>query len=141
MTGPDRKRTSRPSNEGSQRRTFRKPHNRGQRRTSNRSQSRPTIYIRKGILVFLLDILQHGGVDKAVILPVATKPEHIKYNEWYGEVGKKFPRIIPFGLIHPDNDASELDKFPELGLKGIKIQPNATRTYPDDKKYYSLANW
>ncbi|MHA1672972.1 MAG: DUF655 domain-containing protein [Promethearchaeota archaeon] len=65
MTGPDRKRTSRPSNEGYQKRPFRRNSNRDQRRTSNRSRSRPSIYIKKGVLVFLLDILQHGGVDKA----------------------------------------------------------------------------
>jgi predicted TIM-barrel fold metal-dependent hydrolase len=86
----------------------------------------------------LITSMDKGGIDKAVILPVATRPEHIKNNEWYGDVGKKYPRIIPFGLIHPDNDASELDRFPELGLKGIKIQPNATRTYPDDEKYFPI---
>lgn len=65
MTGPERKRTSRPSNEGYQKRPFRRNSNRDQRRSSSRSRSRPTIYIKKGVLVFLLDILQHGGVDKA----------------------------------------------------------------------------
>ncbi|MHA1521604.1 MAG: hypothetical protein ACTSRK_15600 [Promethearchaeota archaeon] len=45
MTDPERKRTSRPSNEGYKKRPFRKPYNRDQRRTSNRSRSRPSIYI------------------------------------------------------------------------------------------------
>ncbi|MFA5866831.1 MAG: amidohydrolase family protein [Actinomycetota bacterium] len=82
----------------------------------------------------LLASLDRGGFDKAVVLPIATKPEHIKLNDWYADLAEKSNQIIPFGGIHPDNDASELDRFPALGLRGLKIQPNAQRVFPADER-------
>jgi predicted TIM-barrel fold metal-dependent hydrolase len=82
----------------------------------------------------LIESLDRGGFDKAVVLPIATKPEHVKLNDWYAELGQRSERIIPFGGIHPDNDPSELDRFPALGLKGLKIQPNALRVFPADER-------
>ncbi len=82
----------------------------------------------------LLASLENGGFDKAVVLPIATKPEHIKLNDWYAELAETSDKIVPFGGIHPDNDASELDRFPALGLKGLKIQPNAQRVFPADSR-------
>ncbi|MHB0976286.1 MAG: amidohydrolase family protein [Candidatus Aquicultorales bacterium] len=74
-------------------------------------------------------------VDKVVVLPVLTKPEHIGLNRWYASLGElSGGTIVPFGGIHPDNDPSELDAFLELGLRGFKLQPNAQRFYPDDPK-------
>lgn len=84
----------------------------------------------------LLDSLKRGGVDKAVILPIATKPEHAKMNEWYASLADTTGgSIIPFGGIHPDNDISEVERFPSLGLKGLKIQPNALRVFPSDQRF------
>jgi len=82
----------------------------------------------------LISSLDNAGFDKAVVLPVATKPEHVALNEWYAGLASRSDKIIPFGGIHPDNDPSELDRFPELGLKGIKIQPNAQRVFPGDPR-------
>jgi predicted TIM-barrel fold metal-dependent hydrolase len=87
------------------------------------------------VLSDLLASLEKGDVDKAVVLPIATKPEHAKLNEWYASLAKRSDRIIPFGGIHPDNDLSELEKFPSLGLKGLKIQPNALRVFPSDERF------
>lgn len=82
----------------------------------------------------LLASMDRGGFDKAVILPISTKPEHVKMNDWYAELAQRSEKIIPFGGIHPDNDPSELDRFPALGLKGLKIQPNALRVFPADER-------
>ncbi len=82
----------------------------------------------------LLASLDGGGFDKAVVLPIATKPEHVKLNDWYAGLAEKSDKIIPFGGIHPDNNPSELDRFPALGLKGLKIQPNAQRVFPADER-------
>lgn len=79
-----------------------------------------------------------GGIDRLVVLPIANRPEHVKLNSWYAELGKKYETIIPFGSIHPENSPDELDCFPELGLKGIKFQPNAQRFYPDDRRMFSI---
>jgi uncharacterized protein len=82
----------------------------------------------------LLKSLDRGGFDKVVVLPIATKPEHIKMNDWYAELAHRSDKIIPFGGIHPDSDPSEIDRFPKLGLKGLKIQPNALRVFPADER-------
>jgi hypothetical protein len=65
---------------------------------------------------------------------VATRPEHARLNEWYAGLAGESDKIIPFGSIHPDNDPAELDAFPALGLKGLKIQPNAQRVFPSDPR-------
>jgi uncharacterized protein len=82
----------------------------------------------------LLKSLDRGGFDRAVVLPISTKAEHVKLNDWYAELAQKSEKIIPFGGIHPDNDPAELDRFPELGLRGLKIQPNALRVFPADER-------
>jgi len=89
-----------------------------------------------GTLDALLQSLEEGGVDYVVVLPVASKPEHFKLNEWYGGLSHISRRIIPFGSIHPENKPSELNKFASWGLKGIKFQPNAQLFYPDEKRMF-----
>ncbi len=86
----------------------------------------------------LLASLKKGNIDKAVVLPVATKPEHVKYNEWYANLSNVSNKIIPFGGIHPDNDIGELEKIAAMGLKGIKLQPNAQRFYPNERRAFKL---
>jgi len=80
----------------------------------------------------------HGGIDRVVLLSIANRPEHVRFNDWYAELGKTYETLIPFGSIHIENDPSELDRFPELGLKGFKIQPNAQRFYPDDRRMFPI---
>ncbi len=94
------------------------------------------------VLSYLLASLERGDVDKAVVLPIATKPEHARMNDWYAALAERSERIVPFGGIHPDNDLQELERFPSLGLKGLKIQPNALRVFPSDgrfRKFYEKA--
>ncbi len=86
----------------------------------------------------LLQSLQRAGTEKVVVLPIANKPEHIKLNRWYSELSQKSDKIIPFGSIHPDNDPKELESFPDLGLKGIKLQPNAQLFYPNEERMFKL---
>ncbi|MCL4499561.1 MAG: amidohydrolase [Chloroflexi bacterium] len=86
----------------------------------------------------LLDSMR-GVVDKAVVLPVLTKPEHIELNRWYaGLASESKGKIVPFGGLHPENHPSELDVFPDLGLRGLKLQPNAQRFYPDDEHMFPI---
>lgn len=87
------------------------------------------------------DVLQsaaHGGIDRVVLLSIANRPEHVRFNDWYAGLGRKYEAIVPFGSIHVENDPTELDRFPELGLKGFKIQPNAQRFYPDDRRMFPI---
>ncbi len=87
----------------------------------------------------LLKSMERAGFDRAVVLPVLTKPEHIHLNRWYAELAETSGgKIVPFGGIHPENSPDELDSFPELGLRGLKLQPNAQRFYPDDPKMFPI---
>lgn len=74
----------------------------------------------------LLDSMQKSGVDRAVILPVATAPRQVEHindasaqlNEEYADRG-----LFSLGAMHPDfsNYKHELARVQELGLKGIKL--------------------
>jgi predicted TIM-barrel fold metal-dependent hydrolase len=89
-------------------------------------------------LASLLKSIQKGGIERVVVLPIANKPEHVKLNAWYSNLSQQSDKIIPFGSIHPDNDPEELESFPVLGLKGIKLQPNAQLFYPDEERMFKL---
>jgi uncharacterized protein len=94
-------------------------------------------------LTSLVASMEAGGFDKAVVLPISTKPEHAKLNDWYAALAHETDKIIPFGGIHPDNDVAELERFSRLGLRGLKIQPNAQRVFPADPRllpFYAKAS-
>jgi predicted TIM-barrel fold metal-dependent hydrolase len=89
-----------------------------------------------GTLTSLLGSLAGGSVDYVIVLPVASKPEHFKTNQWYANLAAVSKQIIPFGSIHPDNSPCDLEKFPAWNLRGIKFQPNAQLFYPDEKRMF-----
>ncbi len=84
------------------------------------------------------DTIKHfdeWGVDKGVLLPIATKPsQQNTINNW--AKSQESDRIIPFGSVHPDADDvfEELDRIKALGLKGIKLHPDYQGFIIDDKK-------
>ena len=80
-----------------------------------------------------------GGVDYAVVLPVATKASQVtSINDWAASHAD--PRIISFGGIHPlcEDIGGEVERIVSLGLPGIKIQANWQDTYVDDPKMYPI---
>ena len=83
-----------------------------------------------GTLTNHLDHLDHAGVDKAVMCPIATKPNQfdvvlrrsVAIRD--GEFGERAQRkIIPFGSVHPlDPDVMRhLEAIAAAGLKGVKF--------------------
>ncbi|MBQ7535174.1 MAG: amidohydrolase family protein [Stomatobaculum sp.] len=92
---------------------------------SHVSHSRP---FTDGSASGLLSAMQRSGIDRSVILPVATSPRQVIHvndasaalNETFGEAG-----LHSFGCIHPEFEEyrAELARIKELGLKGIKIHP------------------
>ena len=85
----------------------------------------------------LLDSMKSSGVDKSIILTVANRKEHVKSsNTWCIEVQDSCEKLMCFGSIHlayPDWEL-ELERLNDNGIRGIKLQPNAQRFYPDDEK-------
>lgn len=79
--------------------------------------------------------LDEWGVDKGVLLPIATKPsQQTIINDWSKEQdGEKF---ISFGSIHPDAEdyEEELERIKTMGLHGIKLHPDYQDFFIDDEK-------
>lgn len=85
-----------------------------------------------GTLGRQMEDMARDGVDRAVMCPVATKPEQaeaiVRYAKEinggkYGEAAAK--AIVTFGSLHPADAelTKHIDMFLEAGMKGIKIHP------------------
>lgn len=101
------------------------------------SQSSDMKYYLDGTLQDLQGSMQSAGVDRSVLLPVATNPSQyetinhtvLEINEKQEETG-----ILSFGALHPDNEnyreiIRELSKH---GVRGIKLHPVFQGVYLDD---------
>ena len=78
-----------------------------------------------GKLSSALALLDEWGVDKAVLLPIATKPTQQRIiNDWAAENNQG--KIVSFGSVHPEAEdlEEELYRIKELGLRGIKLHPD-----------------
>ena len=81
--------------------------------------------------------LKEWGVDKAVLLPIATKPtQQITINNWAKAIMDTHDRIISFGTVHPDSDTvfEELDRIKSMGLKGVKFHPDYQNFFISEEK-------
>ena len=88
-----------------------------------------------GTISSLLNRFDEWGVDKGVVLTIATKPSQQKtINNWAASI--KSERIIPFGSVHfmADDWEEELERIKSLGLKGIKLHPDYQGFEIDDEK-------
>ncbi len=87
------------------------------------------------------------SVDAAVILAMATEKGNLKlterYNDFIADTAKKFSdRFIGFGSVHPGDGKKaleELDRFCDLGLKGLKVHPILQNFHCDSKEMDSVA--
>ena len=78
----------------------------------------------RGTLDGLIEKMDICGVDKSVLLTIATKPaQQTVINNWAAQIRSE--RILPFGSVHPEaEDAlSELERIKALGLYGVKLHP------------------
>jgi len=80
-----------------------------------------------------------AGVDRSVVLPIATKPQQThKINQW--AVSIQDEDIIAFGTIHPDYEdwECELDWLYSSGIRGIKFHPEYQWFYVDDERLFPI---
>lgn len=92
-----------------------------------------------GTVAGLKQVLKEDGIDRAVLLPVATKPkQQTRLNDQSYELNSY--DLICFGSIHPDaEDAiSELERIKSLGLKGVKLHPDYQGFIVDDEKMFPI---
>ncbi|ATW26366.1 amidohydrolase family protein [Candidatus Formimonas warabiya] len=106
----------------------------------------PVLAKRAGITAYAngtIEVLKKSmgcaGIDKSVILPIATKPEQTSViNRWVA--GIEDSTIIPFATLHPDLDhwQEELRWIVEQGIKGVKFHPYYQDFYVDEKRMFPI---
>lgn len=88
-----------------------------------------------GTLNGLKQIMQKCGIDKTMILPIATKPsQQTTINNWAAEIMGE--NILCCGTVHPDADDifQELERIKSLGLYGIKFHSEYQHFRPDESR-------
>lgn len=92
-----------------------------------------------GTIKGAVECFDKWGVDKGVLLPIATKPSQQKtINNW--ALAQASDRIIPFGSVHPDAEdvLEELERIKAMGLKGIKFHPDYQDFFIDEDKMFPI---
>lgn len=88
-----------------------------------------------GTCADLVASMQRAGVDRSVIMPIATKPSQARgINQWAAEISHKRPEIIAFGTIHPRQEdwRAEIDAIVAEGFRGVKLHPDYQKFFVDD---------
>ncbi len=79
------------------------------------------------------------GVNRAVMLPIATKPtQQTVINDWSAEIQDDL--FISFGSVHPyaEDVMEELERVKALGLHGIKLHPDFIDVMVNDEKMLDI---
>ena len=95
----------------------------------------------EGTTSALLNSMAEAGIDKSVVLPVATrKGQFDTINRFAAQLNQTYPQLISFGAIHPDDDdiPAKIQFLKDSGFKGIKIHPDYTGTFIDDERYIRI---
>lgn len=94
-----------------------------------------------GTLDSLKEKMRESGTDKALVLPVCTRPKQFdSINRFALEINRNEKNIMSFGGIHPDCDDVEekLSFIKSSGFKGIKLHPDYQETYIGEESYFKL---
>ena len=79
--------------------------------------------------------MRKAGVDKSVIMPIATKPAQARsINRWAAEINESYSDLISFGSIHPAQEdlQDEIERIAADGIKGVKFHPDYQEFFVDD---------
>ena len=88
----------------------------------------------------LLDSMKKSGIDRSVVLPVATLPKQERsINALSAELNGR-DGIFYAGGIHPDCEdvSGTLDFIKKSGLFGIKLHPDYQGVHFDDQRYVNI---
>ena len=88
-----------------------------------------------GTLIGLKDLMKTDGVDKSVVLAIATnEKQQTAVNDYIKSCERE--DIIPFGSVYPhaENALEELERIKEMGIKGVKFHPEYQKFFVDDPK-------
>ena len=87
----------------------------------------------------LLRHMDECGVDRTVVLGVATKPSQVaSINSWLTSLEE--PRLVPFASLHPycDDMEDEIERLLDLGVRGVKLQPHFQGYELDDPRVLEM---
>ncbi|MFC1712764.1 amidohydrolase family protein [Candidatus Poribacteria bacterium] len=99
-----------------------------------------------GTVAGLLSHMAASGVDLSVILAVSTAPRQVvSINTWIANLTQistdtARPRVMGFGTVHPKFEGyrDEIQRMKELGIKGVKFQPDFQKFCPDDERMFPI---
>lgn len=96
-----------------------------------------------GTFKSLVSLMDKGGVDKSVILPVVTKPSQFEKVNAFAKELESTGKVYAFGGIHPDDETpfEHLDRIKEMGLYGIKLHPDYQNTFIDDPRCIEIIRY
>ena len=106
------------------------------RAMSTLSASSGFLAVSNGTLNGLKNSMKEAGVDKSVVLGIATNAhQQSSVNDFMISL-KDDGEIIPFGSVYPDAPDAilELERIKAAGLKGIKLHPEYQQFFVDDEK-------
>ncbi len=89
-----------------------------------------------GTISGLCNSMEKGGVDKSVVLNIATNAHQQKSVNDFAAATNKMSNLIAFGSVFPDSEDAlyELERIKSLGLKGVKLHPDYQGFNVDDEK-------
>ena len=92
-----------------------------------------------GTIDGLLKSMDEAGIEKSVVLNIATKPSQAEnIINWCLKVRSE--RIIPFASIHPDNGNFPviISRIKNEGIRGIKLHPMYQDFYADEERLFPV---
>lgn len=87
-----------------------------------------------GTAAGLISYMRRYGIDKSVVLPVATKPSQVSViNEWAKL--EETDKLCFFGSLHPmdENIYDVINQLKADGFKGVKMHPDYQSFLVDDR--------
>ena len=87
----------------------------------------------------LLYLMSKDGVDKSVVLSIATNANQQKNVNDFA-MSLKSEKLIPFGSVFPFSEdwESEIERLKESGIKGIKLHPDYQQFFVDDERVFPV---
>lgn len=92
-----------------------------------------------GTAAGLVSMMDADGVDKAVVLSIATNAHQQKaVNDYAASI--QSDRLYAFGSVFPEapDALDELERIASLGMRGVKLHPEYQQFYVDDEKMKPL---
>ncbi len=105
------------------------------RAIENLSKTAAIFPVTDGTVSGLLRMMEEDGVDKSVVLSIATNAKQQKaVNDFAASI--QSDKIYAFGSVFPDapDALEELERIKALGMRGVKLHPEYQQFYVDDEK-------